>query len=240
MTRLAWTAAGLALILSACGAAPGTEPSSSASVGPSNSPQSPPPLIPTSPPAPVGPTTSAVVTRVADGQTIEVALDGRSAIVRYIGIAIPVSTGPTSSAPNIPQQATAANSGLVARQTVILEQDVSNADASGRLLRYVWVQNGGRLTLVNLALVSLGLARAASAGPDMRYDELLRAAENEARDAQRGLWAGGTSGMTASPAPSAPGASAPAARPAASGPRRVGARRVRARSISVRCLARSD
>ena len=193
------------------------------SVGPSNPSPTPPPLIPSSPPAPVGPTTSAVVTRVADGQTIEVALDGRTAIVRYIGIAIPVSAGPTSSAPNIVQQATAANSGLVARQTVILEQDVSDLDASGRLLRYVWVQNGGRLTLVNLALVSLGLARVASSPPDIRYDELLRAAESEARDAQRGLWAAGASGMTASPvasgpdAASTPGASSPSASPEGAG-----------------------
>ena len=92
------------------------------------------------------------------------------------------------------QQATAANAGLVERQTVVLEQDVSDADAAGRLLRYVWVQNGGRLTLVNLALVSLGLARVATSPPDVRYDDLLRAAENEARDAQRGLWSAGASG----------------------------------------------
>jgi micrococcal nuclease len=129
---------------------------------------------------------------VADGQTIEVSIDGTTSIVRYIGISVPVSTGPVASGATIVQQATVANAGLVARQTVILERDVSDLDESGRSLRYVWVQNGGRLTLVNLTLVSLGLAQVATSPPDLRYDELLREAEREARDAQRGLWASGT------------------------------------------------
>jgi micrococcal nuclease len=208
MSRPGWAATGLVLVLSACGgAAPATEQSASspagASAGPSEGSQSPPPLIPSSPPSPAGPTTSAAVTRVADGQTIEVSIDGHTAIVRYIGLSIPVSVGPSSSGPSIVQQASAANANLVVRQAVILEQDVSDADASGRLLRYVWVQNGGRLTLVNLALVSLGLARVATTPPDVRYDALLRAAEAEARDAQRGLWAFEQSMPSMSPAPGA-------------------------------------
>lgn len=215
MNRLSRLAALLALLLAACGS--GTPPSSP-TASPSADPTPTPPSIPTSPPAPVGPTVSATVTRVADGQTIEVSIGGETALVRYIGTSITVTSDPSASGPSVVQQATAANVALVARQTVVLEQDVSQADAAGRLLRHVWVQNGGRLTLVSLALVSLGLARAESSPPDLRYDELLRAAEDEARDAGRGLWGSAHPGMSMPVASPEGYGDGPAASPAVASP----------------------
>jgi micrococcal nuclease len=62
---------------------------------------------------------------------------------------------------------------------------VSETDRYGRLLRYVFLADG---TFVNGELVRQGYAQAITYAPDVKYQELLRALEREARDAERGLW----------------------------------------------------
>ena len=83
-------------------------------------------------------------------------------------------------------EATAANEALVADRTVI-EKDVREIDDLGRLLRYVWLP-GSTWTLVNLELVREGFASVATYPPDVKYVELIRAAEQDARDVDAGLW----------------------------------------------------
>ena len=71
-------------------------------------------------------------------------------------------------------------------KTVWLEEDVSETDQFGRLLRYVWLEDG---RLVNAVLVEAGYARAVALPPDLKHaDELLRL-QGEARANERGLWA---------------------------------------------------
>ncbi len=87
------------------------------------------------------------------------------------------------------EAATAANRELVEGREVILERDVSERDRFDRLLRYVWVRDGGDWKQVNLALVAGGYARVVTYPPDVRYVDLLLSAERDARQAKRGLWA---------------------------------------------------
>ena len=149
------------------------------------------------PPAePVGPTVTAVVTRIVDGDTIQVAIGGRLFKLRYIGINAPESVDPNSPVEPFGREASAANSALVRGKTVILERDVSDVDEYGRLLRYVWLRSGNYHTMVNFVLVSRGYAHAARHPPDVRYADVFRGAERDARNAGRGLW-----GLPASPSP---------------------------------------
>ena len=78
----------------------------------------------------------AKVTRVIDGETIEVTINGAPFTVRYLGI----------DAPNASEcytgQARTANFNLVNGKRVVLEKDATNADAEGRLLRYVYLLDG--------------------------------------------------------------------------------------------------
>jgi micrococcal nuclease len=133
------------------------------------------------------------VMRITDGDTIWVRFNGRDWRVRYIGIDAP-EMGDVVPEPWA-REATDANARLVLDRVVYLERDVSETDRFGRLLRYVWLhapaEEGGdpRWVLANLELVRFGYARAASFPPDVAYQELLRAAEAEARDAGAGLWA---------------------------------------------------
>jgi endonuclease YncB( thermonuclease family) len=73
---------------------------------------------------------------------------------------------------------------------VRLEQEVSDKDASGRLLRHVWLSDVeiGEDVLLGELLISEGYAEAQALPPDtMRADD-LRAAEADARARRAGKW----------------------------------------------------
>lgn len=117
----------------------------------------------------------ALVTRVIDGDTIEI---GGGERVRYIGIDTPEVGEPYY------QEATEANRNLVEGRKVRLEKDVEDRDEYGRLLRYVWVND----TMVNAELVRSGYAYSYSYRPNIRYQEYILQAEKEAREQKLGLW----------------------------------------------------
>jgi micrococcal nuclease len=119
--------------------------------------------------------------RVIDGDTIVVTIDGVEERVRYIGIDSPEFADDEPAA----QRATDANAALVEDAEIELERDVSDRDRFGRLLRYVWVGD----TLVNEELVRQGRADAIAYEPDVKHQERLFEAEEEARDEGLGIWA---------------------------------------------------
>ncbi|MEM4725085.1 MAG: lamin tail domain-containing protein, partial [Candidatus Hadarchaeum sp.] len=131
--------------------------------------------IPT--PAPIYCTWAQVVS-VIDGDTIDVDIGGSIYRVRYIGINAPEMGQPCY------EQSTAENHALVAGQVVCLESDISPTDQYGRLLRYVYVGD----LFVNAELVRRGYANVMTIQPNVRYAELFRQLEREARQAGRGCW----------------------------------------------------
>jgi len=135
-------------------------------------------------------TVPANVTRVIDGDTIEVEIDGRLFKVRYIGMDTPETVHPTRGVEPFGREASDRNRQLVEGKTVYLEKDVSETDRYDRLLRYVWVDG----TMVNAVLVLEGYARVATYPPDVKYTEDFLELERGAREAGRGLW---TKGMPA-------------------------------------------
>lgn len=118
---------------------------------------------------------TALVTRVIDGDTIEIAGGYR---VRYIGIDAPEMNEPYY------EQATRANRDLVLGKRVRLERDIEDKDKYGRLLRYVWVDD----IMVNAELVRLGYARTYPYPPNLGYQSYLLYMEQEARQNRRGIW----------------------------------------------------
>jgi micrococcal nuclease len=127
--------------------------------------------------------------RVVDGDTIEVSIDGRVYKVRYIGMDTPETVHPQKPVQWMGPEATAANRRLVEGRDLYLEKDVSETDKYGRLLRYVYVAAiSGELIFVNVELVRQGYAQVSTYPPDVRYQDVLLAAQWEARAAGRGLW----------------------------------------------------
>jgi len=125
------------------------------------------------------------VTRVIDGDTIEVDIGGKLYKVRYIGIDTPETVHPSKPVECFGKEASEKNRQLVEGKTVRLEKDVSEIDSYGRLLRYVWVGDN----FVNDYLVRQGYAYASTYPPDVKYADQFVQAQREARENNRGLWA---------------------------------------------------
>jgi micrococcal nuclease len=118
---------------------------------------------------------AALVTRIIDGDTIEIEGGIR---VRYIGIDTPEIGEPYYL------EAKKANRNLVGGTRIQLEKDVQDKDEYGRLLRYVWVDG----IMVNAELVRLGYAHSYSYPPNLRYQAHLLQLQREAREQKQGLW----------------------------------------------------
>ncbi len=143
--------------------------------------------MPTPTPAPTPsptPKMQITVTKVIDGDTIEVNIAGITYKVRYIGIDTPELDDTRAEYCALAQEATRYNRQLVAGKTVRLEKDVSETDRYGRLLRYVYVDD----IFVNAELVRQGLAWAKTYEPDTKYQDTLEKAEAEAKQNKIGLW----------------------------------------------------
>ena len=144
----------------------------------------------------------ARVVRVIDGDTIEIE-NGEH--VRYLGIDTPESdVNPNlSSAEFYGPEATEFNRQLVEGTIVYLEPDQTDRDHFGRLLRWIFLEDG---TLVEAEMVRLGYAFVNIVPPDDRYADLLRDLEFVAREKRRGVWsefkpiAGGSGAVAPTPA----------------------------------------
>jgi endonuclease YncB( thermonuclease family) len=129
---------------------------------------------------------------VVDGDTIKVEIDGEVYTVRYIGIDTPETVDLSKAVEWMGPEASAANKELVEGKTILLEKDVSETDRYGRLLRYVYVGD----VCVNHELVRLGFAQVSTYPPDVKHADWFAEAQQEAREAKRGLW-----GATPTPSP---------------------------------------
>ncbi len=124
------------------------------------------------------PRQTGIVTRVVDGDTIDVQIDGQEFRVRYIGVDAPEPNeyyGGLSLNRNIQ---------FVAGKEVTLIQDVSDTDSFDRLLRYVLVDD----FFVNYQLLLDGDVRASAYPPDTACKATFETAEEISRAQQVGLW----------------------------------------------------
>jgi micrococcal nuclease len=135
-------------------------------------------------PTPSGARAKAEVTRVVDGDTIEVSLDGRAEDVRYIGVDTPESVTPGEPVECFGRRASAFNEHLVAGKAVELSFDEELRDRYGRLLAYVRVGN----RLVNAELLRGGFARTLTIPPNDSRAAPFARLEAAAGRAGRGLW----------------------------------------------------
>jgi micrococcal nuclease len=142
-----------------------------------------------------------VVTRVVDGDTVEVRITGRVAgpgagraqvgriyDVRLIGIDTPESVKPNTPVECFAKEASAATAALVEGQPVRLVKDVEEADGYDRLLRYVYFGD----EMVGARLVVNGYAFAYTYPPNVRHAELHVTLQRDARRNDRGLWSADT------------------------------------------------
>lgn len=121
------------------------------------------------------------VIRAVDGDTIEI--EGGEK-VRYIGIDTPETVDPRKPVQCFGIEASKKNKEFVEGKMVRLEKDATDRDKYNRLLRYVYIGD----VFVNFELVQQGFAYSYSYPPDIKYQDQFVKAQQEAREAKRGLW----------------------------------------------------
>ncbi|MSQ23389.1 MAG: hypothetical protein EXR58_02385 [Chloroflexi bacterium] len=152
------------------------------------------PVVPPTPTARPGREWARVL-RVWDGNTVLIE-NGLS--VRYLGIETP--GGGIFDRPIEPfgREAAERNVALVEGKQVEIEQDVSDADGSGFLLRHVYVDG----VMVNEVLMKEGLAKLAALGADTKYRTTLEAAQAFAQRVPLNIWTLPTPTPSRTPTPS--------------------------------------
>ena len=129
---------------------------------------------------------TGLVTRVVDGDTVHVRIDGADQRVRYIGVDTPETVKPRTPVQCFGKAASAYNHRLVDGQSVRLRFGAEQRDKYGRLLAYVYRARDG--LFVNAALVREGYATTLTIPPNTAHATQFATLERRARDRRRGLW----------------------------------------------------
>ena len=134
----------------------------------------------------------AYVTKIIDGDTLGVTIDGNYYKVRLIGINCPEYTKEIEP---YGKEATEYTTEKLYNKTIYLQKDISNTDNYDRLLRYVWLNKVVTIdeetiknSLFNYELVINGLAHSNYYKPDITLQNYLEDAENYAKQNKIGMW----------------------------------------------------
>jgi micrococcal nuclease len=128
------------------------------------------------------------VTRVVDGDTLVVDMNGVQEKVRLIGINTPETVDPRKTVECFGKEASSRMKSLAEGKLVRLEGDDTQdaRDVYGRLLEYVYLEDG---EMLNRKMVAEGYAYEYTYMTPYRYQQDFRDVQNIARISARGLWA---------------------------------------------------
>lgn len=123
-------------------------------------------------------------TRVVDGDTIIVKMNGTEERVRLIGVDTPETVHPVKPVEYFGKAASAFTKQMAEGKKVRLEYDWQKKDKYGRLLAYVYLEDG---IFLNAEIIKQGYGFAYTRFP-FKYLDDFRKYEREARENIRGLW----------------------------------------------------
>lgn len=131
------------------------------------------------------------VTKVTDGDTIRIEMDGRNESVRLIGINTPETVDPRRTVECFGKEASERMKEIVGGKIVRLEYDDSQAlrDTYDRLLAYVYLEDG---QMLNRKMIAEGYAYEYTYLTPYRYQREFRDLQRLAQSSGRGLWASDT------------------------------------------------
>jgi len=128
---------------------------------------------------------AAEVQRVVDGDTFVASVNGRRERVRVIGVDTPESVDPNRPDEPFGEEASNFAKHHLDGQAVRMAGDAEPRDRYGRMLAYVWLEDG---TFWNALLAAEGYAQQLTIPPNVTYADLFRGLVGEARREHRGLW----------------------------------------------------
>ena len=126
----------------------------------------------------------ATVTRVVDGDTIHVALDGGDVTIRLIGVDTPETVAPGQPIECYGPQSSRVHDGELSGRRIALEFDRHLIDPFERTLAYVWLGD----ELFNEMLVRRGLRRSEDLSAEHAVPGAIRRRGGSARATGSGMW----------------------------------------------------
>ncbi|GGM41243.1 hypothetical protein GCM10011351_29290 [Paraliobacillus quinghaiensis] len=128
---------------------------------------------------------TATVTRVVDGDTIEINLNGKTEDVRLLLVDTPETKHPRLPVQKFGPEASQFAKDTLSGKTVGVEYDGPKRDKYDRLLAYLWVDGKN----FNQMLLEKGLARYAYVyNPPYTHSSAFMKAQNRAKSAELGIW----------------------------------------------------
>lgn len=128
------------------------------------------------------------VVKVVDGDTLVIAMNGKSETLRLIGIDTPETVDPRKTVQCFGKEASEKAKDLLSGNSVRLEMDVPQGerDKYGRRLAYAYLPSG-----MNVAeyMIAEGYGHEYTYNIPYKYQTDFKAAEQKAREEKRGLWA---------------------------------------------------
>lgn len=131
----------------------------------------------------------ALVTKVVDGDTIYVSVNGEKHTVRFLGVDTPETVDPRKSVQCFGKEASNKAKELLSDREVILQKDVSDTDMYKRWLRFIYLPlSDGSYLFVNDYLIREGYAKVLTIPPDVKFGDQFLDAQRQARENKKGLW----------------------------------------------------
>lgn len=131
----------------------------------------------------------AKVTRVIDGDTIEVSLNGKIETIRFIGVNTPETIDPRKPVECFGERASTVAKENLNGEIVWLEADPTQGerDKYSRLLRFVWTDDA--TVDFGKVMIATGFAYEYTYNTLYKYQAEYKQAQKEAEQGKKGLWA---------------------------------------------------
>lgn len=147
-------------------------------------------IIPTETTTPIINQELFLVTRIIDGDTLMIKINGKEEAVRLIGVDTPETVDPRKTVQCFGKEASVKAKELMENKTVKLEADTTQNDRDkyNRLLRYIYLTDG---TLVNKKLIEEGFGFEYTYQIPYKFQAEFKEAQKTAEKNKIGLWADG-------------------------------------------------
>ncbi|OGG57465.1 hypothetical protein A2853_03850 [Candidatus Kaiserbacteria bacterium RIFCSPHIGHO2_01_FULL_55_17] len=128
------------------------------------------------------------VVKVVDGDTLTIAMDGKNATLRLIGLDTPETVDPRTTVQCFGKEASNKAKQILSGSSVRIETDPSQGelDKYGRTLAYVFLRDGINF---NKYMIAEGYGHEYTYNLPYKYQAEFKEAERKAREEKKGLWA---------------------------------------------------
>jgi micrococcal nuclease len=128
--------------------------------------------------------TTYLVTRIIDGDTVEILYNSEKEKVRLIGIDTPETVKPDTPVEPFGKEASDFTKSTLLDKYVSLEFDEQERDRYGRLLAYLYIEG----EMFNEILLEEGLAHVSTFPPNTKYVDTFIETESTAKNNKVGMW----------------------------------------------------